>query len=105
MFIQTEATNDPASLKFLPGRQVLPRGTLDICDRAEAAQSPLATRLFDVRGVAALSFGSDYITVTKDSGEWQLLKPALLGAIAEHFKSGTPLVLDAAASDDDPERQ
>src|SRR5690606_18657727 len=69
MFIQTEATGDPASLKFLPGRQVLPRGSLSIRDRDQAARSPLATRLFDVDGVAALSFGPDYITVTKESGD------------------------------------
>src|SRR3546814_8081727 len=97
MFIQTEATNDPASLKFLPGRQVLPRGTLDIRDRAEAARSPLATRLFDVRGVAALSFGPDYIIVTKEGGEWSHLKALVLSAIMDHFVSGAPVVREAAS--------
>ena len=102
MFIQTEATSDPASLKFLPGRQVRAHGTLDIRNRAEAAQSPLAAKLLDVPGVAALSFGSDYITVTKQSGEWKHLKPALLGIIMEHFVSGAPIVLDVGRSTDDP---
>jgi len=102
MFIETQATSDPAKLKFLPGRQVLPHGTLDIRDRAEAARSPLASKLFDVRGVAALSFGPDYITVTKDSGEWQQLKPALLGAIMDHFMSGAPIAADLAPPADTP---
>ncbi|HEX7005997.1 MAG TPA: NifU N-terminal domain-containing protein [Alphaproteobacteria bacterium] len=102
MFIETQATSDPASLKFLPGRPVLPHGTLDIRDRAETARSPLARRLFDVRGVAALTFGPDYITVTKDGGDWQLLKPALLGAIMDHFMSGAPVVSDIAPPAETP---
>ena len=85
MFIQTEATADPASLKFLPGRQVMAHGTLQISDRNAAAQSPLAVKLFNVDGVTALSFGADTITITKGGGEWQHLKPALLGVIMEHF--------------------
>lgn len=92
MFIQTEATDDPARLKFFPGRQVLAKGTLRIPDRRAAAQSPLAAKLFDIPGVAALSFGTDTITVTKGNGDWQHLKPALLGAIMEHFMSGAPAV-------------
>jgi metal-sulfur cluster biosynthetic enzyme len=96
MFIQTEATADPASLKFLPGRQVLRQGMLDIRNRADAVQSPLATRLFSVRGVTALSLGTDSITITKNSGDWQHLKPALLGAIMEHFMSGEPVVHEPA---------
>ncbi len=97
MFIQTEATSDPASLTFLPGRDVLPGRTLNISDRSEAAQSPLAAKLFEVPGVAALSFGSDYITVTKNNGEWQHLKPALLGAIMEHFMAGAPILIERSA--------
>ena len=96
MFIQTEATADPARLKFLPGRQVLPEGTLEISDRKDAACSPLALKLFGVSGVAALSFGTDTITVTKKSGDWQYLKPPLLGIIMEHFMSGSPVVLAPA---------
>lgn len=94
MFIQTEATGDPASLKFLPGRDVLPGRPLRISDRNEAARSPLAAKLFAVAGVAALSFGPDYITVTKNKGEWQHLKPALLGAIIEHFMAGAPIIIE-----------
>ena len=98
MFIQTEATPNPATLKFLPGRTVLPAGTLDMPDRAAAAQSPLALRLFEVAGVTGVFLGSDFITVTKTSGEWHQLKPAVLGAIMEHFMSGAPIVdIDAAA--------
>ncbi len=92
MFIQTEATPNPATLKFLPGRTVLDNGTLDLRAREEASQSPLAERLFDIPGVSGVFFGSDFITVTKDGGEWQELKPMILGAIMEHFMSGAPLL-------------
>jgi len=97
MFIQTETTPNPATLKFLPGRTVLAEGTLDMRDKAAAARSPLATRLFDIDGVAGVFFGTDFIAVTKTDGEWQQLKPALLGAIMEHFMSGAPVVDDGAA--------
>jgi Fe-S cluster biogenesis protein NfuA len=97
MFIQTEATPNPATLKFLPGRTVLPSGTLDMRDPAEAARSPLAERLFGVKGVSGVFFGADFITVTKADGEWQQLKPAILGAIMEHFMSGEPLMSDPGA--------
>jgi len=92
MFIQTEATPNPATLKFLPGRAVLETGTLDLRDPAEAAKSPLAERLFGIRGVNGVFFGSDFITVSKAEGEWPQLKPAILGAIMEHFMSGAPLL-------------
>jgi Fe-S cluster biogenesis protein NfuA len=92
MFIQTEPTPNPATLKFLPGRSVLPHGTLDMRDRAAAAQSPLAERLFAVEGVSGVFFGSDFISVTKTGGEWQQLKPAILGAIMEHFMSGAAVL-------------
>ena len=108
MFIQTEATPNPATLKFLPGRTVLAEGTLDIRDRDEAAKSPLAERLFDIPSINGVFFGYDFITVTKADGEWQQLKPAILGAIMEHFMSGAPLInkgAEAAAADEfyDPE--
>jgi Fe-S cluster biogenesis protein NfuA len=92
MFIQTEATPNPATLKFLPGRTVLATGTLEMRDKAEAAKSPLAERLFDVPGVSGVFFGSDFITVTKMESEWPQLKPAILGVIMEHFMSGAPVV-------------
>ena len=92
MFIQTEPTPNPAALKFLPGRTILPRGTLDIRDKTAAAQSPLAERLFAIDGVSGVFFGSDFISVTKSDGEWQQLKPPILGAIMEHFMSGAELL-------------
>lgn len=92
MFIQTEATTDQARLKFLPGREVLAEGTLDLCDKAEAAASPLAERLFAISGITRVSFGRESITVTKAGGDWQHLKPAILGAIMEHFLSGAPVL-------------
>ena len=101
MFIQTEATPNPATLKFLPGRPVLENGTLDLRDAEQAAQSPLAERLFDVPGVSGVFFGSDFITVTKSAGEWQQLKPMILGAIMEHFMSGAPLLTGAGAESDE----
>lgn len=105
MFIQTEATPNPATLKFLPGRAVLDHGTLDMRDRAGAAKSPLAERLFDVAHVSGVFFGSDFIAVTKSGGEWQQLKPLILGAIMEHFMSGAPILKTGessnAATDDE----
>ena len=98
MFIQTEATPNPATLKFLPGRTVLPHGTLDIRDPAGAVQSPLAERLFGIAGISGVFLGSDFIAVTKAQGEWQQLKPAVLGAVMEHFMSGAPIVRDETAT-------
>jgi Fe-S cluster biogenesis protein NfuA len=92
MFIQTEATPNPATLKFLPGQPVLDGGTLDLREPAQASQSPLAERLFGIAGVSGVFFGSDFITVTKNTGEWQQLKPMILGAIMEHYMSGAPLL-------------
>jgi Fe-S cluster biogenesis protein NfuA len=92
MFIQTEATPNPATLKFLPGRNVLGEGTAEFRVADEAADSPLAQRLFAVPGVSSVFLGGDFITVTKGNAEWQHLKPALLGAIMEHYLSGAPVV-------------
>ena len=101
MFIQTEATPNPATLKFLPGQTVLETGTLDIREPADAAKSPLAERLFAVKGVSGVFFGSDFITVTKTEGEWPQLKPAILGAIMEHFMSCAPIVAAGTSGDTD----
>lgn len=92
MFIQTEVTPNPATLKFLPGRSVLGDGTLEMRDKTEAAKSPLAEKLFDIQGVGGVFLGSDFITVTKTTSEWPQLKPAILGVIMEHFMSGAPIV-------------
>ena len=97
MFIQTEPTPNPASLKFLPGRLVLGTGTAEYRSADEAADSPLAERLFAVPGVAGVFLGGDFITVTKTDGEWAHVKPAILGAIMEHFMSGMPALRQAQA--------
>ena len=89
MFIQTESTPNPATLKFLPGQAVLGTGTADFPSAESADSSPLATRIFAVEGATAVFLGPDFITVTKsDDAEWDHIKPALLGAIMEHFQSG-----------------
>jgi len=99
MFIQTEVTPNPATLKFLPGRTVLGDGTLEMRDRAEAERSPLAEKLFDIKGVGGVFLGSDFITVTKTEGDWPQLKPAILGVIMEHFMSGAPIVAAGAGGE------
>jgi Fe-S cluster biogenesis protein NfuA len=99
MFIQTEATPNPQTLKFIPGKPVLADGTADFRGKGEATASPLASRLFDIDGVAGVFLGSDFISVTKGGGEWQHLKPMILGAIMEHFMSGASVVDDASAND------
>jgi len=93
MFIQTEPTPNPATLKFIPGKTVLGDGTVDFRDKSEATTSPLAQRLFGVDGVTGVFLGSDFISVTKSEGdEWQHIKPAILGAIMEHYMSGAPTI-------------
>jgi Fe-S cluster biogenesis protein NfuA len=96
MFIQTEATPNPATLKFIPGKPVLADGTADFTSKSDAQASPLATRLFDIKGVRGVFLGSDFISVTKSDGEWQHLKPMILGAIMEHYVSGIPVVAEVA---------
>jgi Fe-S cluster biogenesis protein NfuA len=99
MFIQTEATPNPATLKFLPGRAVMEAGTATFTDPAEAGRSPLAQRLFAVPGVTGVFLGGDFITVTKEAaGDWQLLKPEILGAIMQHFTAGEAVVTSASAA-------
>ncbi len=93
MFIQTESTPNPATLKFLPGRAVLDAGTADFPTPESGEKSPLARRIFAVGGVTGVFFGNDFVTVTKDEAtEWDHVKPAILGAIMEHFQSGAPVV-------------
>ncbi len=99
MFIQTEATPNPATLKFMPGKPVLADGTADFTDRNEALASPLAARLFDIKGVRGVFLGSDFISVTRGDVEWQHLKPMVLGAIMEHYVSGAPVVAEEGAND------
>ena len=97
MFIQTEATPNPATLKFLPGRDVLVGEPRDFRAPESAAISPLAAALFDVPGVEGVFLGSDFISVTKDTAEWSHIKPAILGVIMEHFLSGKPVLADGTA--------
>jgi Fe-S cluster biogenesis protein NfuA len=98
VFIQTEQTPNPATLKFLPGQTVLESGTADFTDPSEAgSRSPLAERLFGVDGVAAVFFGHDFITITKaPDQDWYVMKPAILGAIMEHFTAGKSVMNEAA---------
>ncbi len=96
MFIQTEQTPNPATLKFLPGRTVAAAGTVNFPDLDSARRSPLAERLFQLPHVAGVFLGSDFITVTKDGeGDWQQLKGPILAAIMEHFTTGRPVLLGA----------
>ena len=102
MFIQTEQTPNPATLKFLPGREVLGAATADFRDPEGASASPLAERLFRIEGVTGVFLGSDFVTVTKDDmAEWQILKPSILGVIMEHYVSGAPIITGAAAEPSD----
>ena len=107
MFIQTEATPNPATLKFLPGCEVAPAGTAHFADAEAARRSPLAERLFTLPGVTGVFLGSDFVTVSKDeAADWYRLKPAILAAIMEHFTAGRPVFLwdgggDAPATEDD----
>ncbi|WP_334176003.1 NifU family protein [Pseudoxanthobacter sp.] len=103
MFIQTETTPNPQTLKFLPGRPVLSDGVREYRTAGEAASSPLASRLFDVSGVTGVLLGTDFIAVTRDETDWAHLKPAVLGAIMEHYLAGEAVIGDQAHGDDDSE--
>jgi Fe-S cluster biogenesis protein NfuA len=93
MFIQTESTPNPATLKFLPGQTVLEMGTADFPSSETARKSPLAARIFAVAGVTGVFFGTDFVTVTKaEAVDWGHIKPAILGAIMEHYQSGAPVI-------------
>jgi Fe-S cluster biogenesis protein NfuA len=93
MFIETEGTPNPATLKFLPGRDVMGTGTADFATAGVAERSPLATALFQLPGVARVFLGGDFVTITKsDLSDWQALRPQVLGAIMEHFVAGRPVI-------------
>ena len=108
MFIQTEETPNPATLKFLPGRIIMAEGTADFKSREEAEKSPLAHKLFEIEGVKGVFFGADFITVSKeDALTWAVLKPSILGGIMEHFLTHQPLFrgegpLFSSCEEDDP---
>jgi len=105
MFIETEGTPNPATLKFLPGRDVMGSGTADFAGPTVAARSPLATLLFTLPGITRVFLGGDFITITKsEDTDWQALKPQVLGAIMEHFVAGHPVMdasMDVAEDDAD----
>ena len=93
MFIQTESTPNPNTLKFLPGRDVMGEGAVaDFPSADSGGRSPLAKALFAIPDVARVFFGADFISVTKREGDWKHLKPAILGAVMEHFTHGLPLM-------------
>jgi Fe-S cluster biogenesis protein NfuA len=107
MFIETETTPNPATLKFLPGRTVMEQGTANFADADAATRSPLALRLFGLDGVTQVFFGADFVSVSKaDETSWSELKPAVLGALVGHFTAGEPLLTGAVeptAEDEDDE--
>lgn len=107
MFIQTEATPNPATVKFLPGQSVLAEGSADFQDPTKAGNSPLAQRLFTLQGVVGVFLGQDFVSVSKsDDTDWSMLKPMVLAALMEHFSTGQPILLDQAeevASEDEDE--
>src|SRR5512141_37219 len=94
MFIQTESTPNPATLKFLPGQNVLGQGAMEFRTPEAAANAPLAQALLAIEGVDAVMYGADFVSVTKDAADWAHLKPAILGTIMEHFASGAPLLTE-----------
>ena len=104
MFIQTEATPNPATLKFIPGPpRARAAARLEFLDPETSKASPLAARLFEIEGVKGVFFGTDFISVTKGEGEWQHLKPAILGVIMEHYLSGAA-VTDAQPTEAEAEK-
>jgi Fe-S cluster biogenesis protein NfuA len=99
MFIQTEATPNPATLKFIPGRPVLPGSTREYLSADEAAECGLAAHLLGVDGISGVFLGQDFITVTKTKSEWQHLKPVILGHIMDHYLSGAPMLSSGEGED------
>ena len=91
MFIATERTPNPTTLKFLPGQTVMAQGTQNFADKDAASSSPLATALFDLEDVTGVFFGADFISVTQAGDDWARLKPLVLGLIMDHFTSQAPL--------------
>ena len=99
MFIQTEDTPNPQTIKFLPGKEVMNDNVMEINNESEALVSPLAKRVFDVEGIKSVFLGSNFITVTKEtSANWQVIKPLALAAIMDHYTSGEPVIADEAVN-------
>lgn len=105
MFIQTEETPNPQTLKFLPGREVMAQGTADFPNIDAAKQSPLAQKLFGIEGVAGVFFGHDFISITKEEDrDWMVLKPSVLGSIMEFFMSHDQVEVKKEESDPEKKR-
>ena len=100
MFIQTQPTPNPATLKFLPGRDVSPATAYEFISLEEASASPLATALFALNGVKGVFLGADFVSITKsDEADWAVIKPQALAAIMDHFVSGAPVIADVTKSE------
>jgi Fe-S cluster biogenesis protein NfuA len=100
MFIQTQSTPNPETLKFLPGREVSPKTAYQFANEDEASASPLASALFGVNGVRGVFLGEDFVSITKDvDADWSHLKPQALAAIMDHFVSGAPVIADVARAE------
>lgn len=96
MFIQTQPTPNPATLKFLPGQEVSPATAYEFVSIDEAVASPLATALFAINGVRGVFLGADFVAITKaEEADWAVMKPQALAAIMDHFVSGAPVIADA----------
>jgi Fe-S cluster biogenesis protein NfuA len=99
MYIETETTPNPATLKFLPGQQVMAAGTRDFTNDEEAAASPLAEALFSLGDVTGVFYGRDFVSVTAGPGvDWSALKPQVVGILLDHFVSGAPLFVESAGN-------
>ena len=109
MFIQTEATPNPATIKFIPGETILDSGLKDYKSLEAASGSPLAQRLFGLQGVSGVFLGPDFVSVSKaDDTDWMMLKPMVMAALMEHLSTGQPIVIEgadsaASADEDDDE--
>lgn len=106
MFIQTEETPNPATVKFLPGQKVLQNGTMDFASVSDTANAPLAQRLFGIVGVTRVFLSEDFISVSKaDDTDWSMLKPMILAALMEHLSTGQPIILESAQVEERPQVQ
>ncbi len=93
MFIQTEDTPNPETLKFIPGNIILKTGTIEFSSKESALDSPLASKLFEIDGVSRVFLATDFISITKDPQlDWNNLKPSILTGIMEHYSSGLPAI-------------
>ena len=104
MFIQTQATPNPATIKFIPGQTVLQSGLKDYQSVEEAGASPLAQRLFALQGVTGVFLADEFVSVSKaDDTDWNMLKPMVMAALMEHFSTGQPILIEGANGQDEAE--